>query len=189
MVTLVAILMVAVALVIVMYPLWARRGGWAMPRWRPQDERIEQLLSQREAAYAAIKDLEFDHAMGKLSDADYQAMRAKYEAKAVAVLQELDKYGGRVPAGDAIEEQVRALRAQRRKERGAPASAKCPACSAPYQAGDQFCAKCGATLLVCSSCGAPYREGDRFCARCGSKLVVSARVGVGGQSGGPDTLV
>jgi len=38
----------------------------------------------------AIKDLENDHAMGKLSDADYRTLRAKYETKAVAILQELD---------------------------------------------------------------------------------------------------
>ncbi len=131
---------------------------------------LENLVTQRDATYAAIKDLEFDHTMGKLSDSDYKGMRAKYETKAVAILQELDglkkaqpRRGTSAETTESIEQEVQKLR------RGA----KCPQCGAPYAADDVFCAKCGTALrgIRCPRCGTRAAVGDRFCARCGVVLV------------------
>ena len=66
---LIAILAVA-AISIALYPIFE------VDRRRPRaavtiDPNLENLLSAREATYSAIKDLETDHAMGKLSDTDY----------------------------------------------------------------------------------------------------------------------
>lgn len=131
---------------------------------------LEDLVAQRDATYAAIKDLEFDHTMGKLSDVDYKGMRAKYETKAVAILQELDDLKKAQPrrarsadSADTIEQEVQRLR------RGA----QCPQCGAPHAANDVFCAKCGTALrgIRCPKCGTRAAIGDMFCARCGSVLV------------------
>jgi cytochrome c-type biogenesis protein CcmH/NrfG len=51
---------------------------------------VQELRAEKDTLLGAIKDLEFDLASGKLSDEDYSAMRSKYEAQAMAVLQELD---------------------------------------------------------------------------------------------------
>lgn len=51
---------------------------------------VQELRAEKDALLGAIKDLEFDLASGKLSNEDYSAMRSKYEARAIAVLQELD---------------------------------------------------------------------------------------------------
>src|SRR5512142_3137913 len=61
------------------------------------DPNLENLLSAREATYSAIKDLETDHAMGKLSDTDYANLRGKYESKALTILQQLDAMQPNVP--------------------------------------------------------------------------------------------
>jgi cytochrome c-type biogenesis protein CcmH/NrfG len=51
---------------------------------------VQELRAEKETLLGAIKDLEFDLASGKLSSDDYRAMRSKYEARAIDVLQELD---------------------------------------------------------------------------------------------------
>lgn len=63
-----------------------------------QTERASNLLSQladlqseRERALSALRDLEDDHATGKLSGADYETLKARFTERAVAVLKELDE--------------------------------------------------------------------------------------------------
>ena len=51
---------------------------------------VQALRAEKDTLLGAIKDLEFDLASGKLSSEDYRAMRSKYEARAMDVLQELD---------------------------------------------------------------------------------------------------
>jgi hypothetical protein len=50
----------------------------------------DRLLSEKESLYAAIKELDFDHEMGKLSDGDYKQLKNEYTEKAVVVLKALD---------------------------------------------------------------------------------------------------
>ncbi|MGE5619200.1 MAG: zinc ribbon domain-containing protein [Sphingomonadaceae bacterium] len=51
---------------------------------------LEELLLQKEATYTAMKELEFDHAMGNLSKRDYQELASRYEDKAIALLKIID---------------------------------------------------------------------------------------------------
>lgn len=50
----------------------------------------DHLLSEKESLYSAIKELDFDHEMGKLSAEDYKQLKNEYTEKAVAVLKDLD---------------------------------------------------------------------------------------------------
>ncbi|MGI4939409.1 MAG: protein phosphatase 2C domain-containing protein [Janthinobacterium lividum] len=50
----------------------------------------------------------------------------------------------------------------------------CPACGAPYAAGDRFCADCGARLgaapmPACANCGGTGFDADGFCTDCGAR--------------------
>src|SRR5207249_537027 len=45
------------------------------------------------AALRALRELEFEHASGHVSDADYADLRARYEAETAAILSELDRLG------------------------------------------------------------------------------------------------
>ena len=51
---------------------------------------VQDLRAEKDTLLGAIKDLEFDLASGKLSPDDYSVLRSKYEARAMAVMQELD---------------------------------------------------------------------------------------------------
>jgi len=55
------------------------------------DPHIERWKWQKEEAYAALKEAEFDLQMGKLSEEDYHLLRAKYEARALEAIAQLDQ--------------------------------------------------------------------------------------------------
>jgi hypothetical protein len=48
------------------------------------------LAEERDRALAALKELEFDHRTGKLSDADYRELVGVYRRRAAAALQPLE---------------------------------------------------------------------------------------------------
>lgn len=48
---------------------------------------------EKDLAYAAIKEADFDLQMGKLSVEDHASLRAKYEARALAALDALERRG------------------------------------------------------------------------------------------------
>jgi len=57
----------------------------------PVDAERRRLEKQRDLAYAAIKEAEFDFQMGKLSVDDYAGLRRTYEERALAALAELER--------------------------------------------------------------------------------------------------
>ena len=72
----------------------------ALPLFRPNEERelpaepesqAARWEKQKADAYAALKEAEFDLQMGKLTEADYQLLREKYEARALEALAQLDR--------------------------------------------------------------------------------------------------
>ena len=52
----------------------------------PAERRALELAEQRDRALAALKELEFDHRTGKVSDEDYRAQVAPLRARALAAL-------------------------------------------------------------------------------------------------------
>jgi hypothetical protein len=70
--------------------LWPRRSVANGPTTDPERYRLEK---EKELAYSAIKEAEFDFQMGKLSPEDHAALRAKFEARALAALEALERRG------------------------------------------------------------------------------------------------
>jgi hypothetical protein len=60
----------------------------------PERERT-RLAEERDRALAALKELEFDHRTGKVSDADYRTAVGPLRAEAAAALRALDEQEGR----------------------------------------------------------------------------------------------
>jgi hypothetical protein len=54
------------------------------------DKRALQLAEEKDRALAALKELEFDHRTGKLSDDDYQELVGGYRRRAAAALRSLE---------------------------------------------------------------------------------------------------
>ena len=65
---------------------------------------LDALYAQRDSAYTALRDLDFDFQLGKLSENDYQTLRARYKTRAAITLQQIDAESGN---GDANAEAAR----------------------------------------------------------------------------------
>jgi hypothetical protein len=83
-------------------------------------------------AVAALREIEFDHATGKLSDSDYAELKTQYTSEAVVAMRARDNV-----ADDPVEAEIRRVRAQTRV---------CPACGPRPEPGARYCSRCGAAL-------------------------------------------
>ena len=90
-----ALLIIAVAAVVAL-PLAGATGPEA---GEAPDRGSERLEREKNAALLAIREAEFDRAMGKLSDDDYAHLRNFYEQRALAALNELRAGEKRSPDG------------------------------------------------------------------------------------------
>lgn len=99
----------------------------------------------------SIKEIEFDRAMKKISDADFQEMSARLRSRAAAIMRQLDGEGRGYRA---LIERDLATRV------GAPAGAVAPAEAGASAPG----------VRVCGACGAEADTDARFCKSCGSRI-------------------
>jgi len=121
-------------------------------------------------ALAALKEIEFDRETGKLSDADYAFLKAKYTGAALEALRAESPEATR--SGDVealIAARVRALRFAATS--APPGSPSCSACGPRPEADAVFCSTCGLRLQsggACPNCGAALGADSRFCTACGA---------------------
>ncbi len=115
------------------YALWPLFTADAEDSTEPVDESSTPALEQRKnAAYAALKEAEFDRRTGKLSDEDYEKLVARYKNQALEAIAALEKQRGAdrspgVPTGKAK---------------------FCAQCGTALGDGAKFCAGCGAKLAA-----------------------------------------
>jgi hypothetical protein len=82
---------------------------------REGDGRWKELVDAKHAVYRSILDLEFDRAVGKVSEEDYSVLRRQQEAEALALLTEMDALASTSEASpDTLEAETAAARRRRR---------------------------------------------------------------------------
>lgn len=69
-------------------PLWSQPR--ISPEIEPAEARMQTLFLERERGYSALVDLEEDYETGKLSQADYQTLRAQLLQETAAVMTQID---------------------------------------------------------------------------------------------------
>jgi ribosomal protein L40E len=97
------------------------------------------LEREKSLALRSIKELEFDRAMGKVSERDFTEMSGRLRARAARIIRQLD-------AGGTYRERIEKEIASRV---GRPANA-CPSCDAQNDIDARFCKKCGTALGAAS---------------------------------------
>lgn len=143
------LLIAVLAVLLVLEPVLRAGAGVAV---RPvaifsdSDDEDDPVQRRRDRALAALKEIEFDHATAKLSNADYERLRTSYTAEALEALRASDGAAS-APVGsaaesaeDAVERLIVLARAQAK--------------------GKKFCIECGS----------PLEGSGRFCVECGSKV-------------------
>jgi hypothetical protein len=140
--------------------LAALRTVW--PLVSPQDDRTAMIGHRTRAALErekmlalrSIKELEFDRAMGKVSESDFLEMSGRLRGRATRLMRQLD-------AGSGYREQIERDLAKRlgasASVASAPAERLAPSAS---QTDDRTCA----------ACSTPNDPDARFCKSCGQKL-------------------
>jgi len=116
----------------VAYPLFQknqRKVSFAL------NHQAEDLQARKEEIYAAIRDIDFDYRMGKLSEEDYASLRDQYKTEAINLMKRVDQM---------------TLGSSKTRTKGAATSATarkfCHQCGEPVTAADKFCSSCGVSL-------------------------------------------
>lgn len=120
-------------------------------------------MSPQAVALRALKEIEFDRATGKLSDQDYDQLKAKYTAEALAALR-----------GEPTSYAVRRTPELRANVPRTTHDARCPEHGPRPEKDAQFCSECGRRLGTapgyCVRCGTALESDARYCNRCGARV-------------------
>jgi hypothetical protein len=185
-----AILIVAAVALFVAAPL---SGGF--PRRRAATSReldLERLEHERGMAVQGLRELEFDHEMGKLDETDYRDLKRSLEDRALAAMSAIERLRG-------AERTVTMRLASRptRTTAAAVASSMAPALSTTRSNAATVATVAAASIVApigtptarrsfggtiavspivnfCPQCGVPVGAGHNFCASCGTSLNVAA---------------
>jgi hypothetical protein len=112
-------------------------------------QRTRAALEQEKAlALRTIKELEFDRAMGKMSEEDFREMSVRLRARAARLMKQLD-------AGTGYRSRIEQDLAKRLGESASPAKA------GPYE---------GSPVRACPKCSTENDGDARFCKNCGERL-------------------
>jgi hypothetical protein len=101
----------------------------------------EALEAEKKLVVRSIKELEFDHAMRKVGDADFAEILGRLRTRAMSLMVELE----RLPAR--------------------PSPPPSPAAPVPAAASEA-----GTAARFCGTCGAERVADARFCSQCGARL-------------------
>jgi cytochrome c-type biogenesis protein CcmI len=135
-----ALLIVAAVAMFVAAPL---AEGLFERRLETGDTEIQRLEHQRSLALQGLRELEFDHQMGKLDPDDYRNLRSVLESRALSAMSSLERGQGH-------------LGSQARSTAAAvnplwsdiTYSGFCPKCATRVEGAQKFCVECGALLAV-----------------------------------------
>src|SRR6187402_2471674 len=114
---------------------------------------------QKRAVLRALKDLEYERSVGKISEDDFHEYSARYRAEAKRLMQSLDE-GLAVQRKQVESEIARRLAkaepepelespaedAEKEPETAAPATRECPSCQTKNELDARFCKACGKAM-------------------------------------------
>jgi hypothetical protein len=152
------------ALAFVLYPVFF--GADATPVTPSTLGRVNVAEGDESSAVAALRELEFDRATGKLSDADYADLKARYTKSAIAAMRRGTDAADESTTRPTDAEVEAAVLAHRQRLAG------CAACGPRPESDAVYCSNCGRYLNDrCATCGAPVVAPEaRYCNNCGNRL-------------------
>ena len=160
------VVLTAAATYFVLLPILRPSSAANVSTSSDEGEDPDDDLSPQTVALRALKEIEFDRATGKLSDSDYESLKAKYTAEALAAMRE---DGVPTPGASPGIHEPRAIA---RGQKTTPLA--CPEHGARPEPNAVFCSDCGRRLGsapgYCVRCGTALADDARYCNRCGTRV-------------------
>ena len=93
-----------------------------------EDDKLVELLGRKDAILQAIKDLEFDYRVGKMSQEDYQRLDQRLRRQAIGLIQQIERLA---PESASLDEQLESIITQFRQTSSVPTVASTPRTLSP----------------------------------------------------------
>lgn len=130
MVEIIGIILAILTALFVGYPLLQKRRqkvSFAL------NHRAQELEARKAEIYTAIRDIDFDYRMGKLSQEDYETLREQYKTEAIGMMKQIDE--------------MKLGKSHRSTQAAAKTNSRfCHHCGQPAATADRFCSACGGQL-------------------------------------------
>ena len=139
-----ALLVVGITVYLILQPSIA---GKEAPLWSTAEEPSEAQFRKR-VSLLQLRDAEYEYAMGKLGEEDYQTLRQEISSEALAAIraEEAEVQAGsgvfEGPSDAELEEEIAAVRTR------LSGGYFCSACGHPNPAGSRFCGDCGTPMQL-----------------------------------------
>jgi hypothetical protein len=101
------------------------------------------LEREKQMTLRSIKELEFDRAMGRLSDEDWNEMSGRLRARAGRLMRQLDAGAG---VRDQIEKDLQKRIGEKPEPRASVPASSCAACDTTNDPDAKFCKNCGVRM-------------------------------------------
>lgn len=157
----IALLLSLAALAFVLWPLFSAK----VKPYHTENDELTELLVRKEGIMAAIKDLEFDHQIGKVNEEDYQRFDARLRRQAIAYMQQIEKVA---PQTIGLEDALEAEIARQRRTANGNGTAK--ALPLKAETAKPVVASAPSTSRFCTTCGEALSANHKFCANCGAPV-------------------
>jgi hypothetical protein len=143
-------------------------GGAVNDLARSEEQVRSTLLAERDRVLIALKELDFDHALGKIAEEDYPIQRSALLKTGADILRQLDSAGGE--AAD-THDLAAATANQDESETGAQDDIEALIAARRRQKQESVRVKDSQkTTVFCHECGKPLQKTDKFCSRCGATI-------------------
>lgn len=153
------------ALAYVVLPLLTKQP----PLLQVEDDRLTDLLVRKDSALRALKELEFDHQVGKIDAEDYQRFNQRLSRQAITLIQQLEQI---TPESAALDERLEAEIAQHRQAQTPMKVQK----STPSVSISKPVVTTASAFRFCTQCGTRLEANFKFCASCGAPVTASTTV-------------
>ena len=153
------------AMAFVLAPLFQDQPRTGRSRRGTGDGGHSESRAGQDAAVAALREIEFDRATGKLSDDDYVALKTRYTEQALAAMRLEDRSSSSGTADLDVEAVIR-------RAREGVGAAACSRHGARPEPDAVYCSECGRYLRgACAHCGGCVEApGASYCEHCGHRL-------------------
>ena len=138
-----AVLLVGISVFLILQPLIAGKEA----SLESAGEEPSEAQFKKRVSLLQLRDAEYEFAMGKLGEEDYQALRKEISAEALAAIREEEAEGQEASVDYAegsaeIEDEIAEVRAR------LSGGVFCSECGHPNTAGSRFCSECGTALQL-----------------------------------------